>query len=76
MRLGDSRLPALACALAVTLYAVTRITNRSPGAMVTRPLGFPFGMTQDCCDLARARRNGLITRRPRASTAVPCSPQR
>ncbi len=41
MRLGDSRLPALACALAVTLYAVTRITNRSPGAMVTRPLGSP-----------------------------------
>ena len=31
MRSGDSRLPALACARAVTMSDVTRLTSRSPG---------------------------------------------
>ena len=30
--------------------------------------GAPYGMTQACYDLARLRRNGLITRRPHANT--------
>ena len=30
--------------------------------------GTPYGMTQASYDLARLRRNGLITRRPHAST--------
>jgi hypothetical protein len=68
MRFGDSRVQALAGALAVTLCAVTGITNRSLRALMTGLLGAPYGMTQASYDLARLRRNGLITRRPHAST--------
>jgi len=68
MRFGDSRVQALAGALAVTLCAVTGITNRSLRALMTGLLGTPYGMTQASYDLARLRRNGLITRRPRANT--------
>jgi hypothetical protein len=66
MRFGDSRVQALAGALAVTLCAVTGITNRSLRALMTGLLGAPYGMSQACYDLARLRRNGLITRRPHA----------
>src|ERR1035441_4698556 len=40
------------------------------GARALMPglLGAPYGMTQACYDLARLRRNGLITRRPHANT--------
>lgn len=41
MRLGDSRVQALAGALCITLCAVTGITNRSPRALTTRLLGAP-----------------------------------
>jgi hypothetical protein len=68
MRFGDSRVQALAGALAVTLCAVTGITNRSLRALMTGLLGAPYGMTQACYDLARLRRNGLLTRRPHANT--------
>jgi hypothetical protein len=68
MRFGDSRVQALAGALSVTLCAVTGITNRSLRALMTGPLGTPYGMTQASYDLARLRRNGLITRRPHANT--------
>jgi hypothetical protein len=68
MRFGDSRVQALAGALAVTLCAVTGITNRSLRALMTGLPGAPYGMTQACYDLARLRRNGLITRRPHANT--------
>jgi hypothetical protein len=68
MRFGDSRVQALAGALAVTLCAVTGITNRSLRALMTGLPGTPYGMTQASYDLARLRRNGLITRRPRANT--------
>ena len=68
MRFGDSRVQALAGALAVTLRAVTGITNRSLRALMTGLLGAPYGMTQASYDLARLRRNGLITRRPHANT--------
>jgi hypothetical protein len=68
MRFGDSRVQALAGALAVTLCAVTGITNRSLRALMTGLLGAPYGMTQASYDLARLRRNGLITRRPRSNT--------
>jgi hypothetical protein len=68
MRFGDSRVQALAGALAVTLCAVTGITNRSLRALMTGLLGTPYGMTQASYDLARLRRNGLITRRPHANT--------
>ena len=68
MRFGDSRVQALAGALCVTLCAVTGITNRSLRALMTGLLGAPYGMTQACYDLARLRRNGLITRRPHANT--------
>ena len=53
---------------AVTLCAVTGITNRSLRALMTGLLGTPYGMTQASYDLARLRRNGLITRRPHANT--------
>ena len=35
---------------------------------MTGLLGAPYSMTQACYDLARLRRNGLITRRPHANT--------
>jgi hypothetical protein len=68
MRFGDSRVQALAGALAVTLCAVTGITNRSLRALMTGLLGAPYSMTQASYDLARLCRNGLITRRPHANT--------
>ena len=68
MRFGDSRVQALAGALCVTLCAVTGITNRSLRALMTGLLGAPYGMTQASYDLARLRRNGLITRRPHSNT--------
>ena len=68
MRFGDSRVQALAGALCVTLCAVTGITNRSLRALMTGLLGAPYGMTQASYDLARLRRNDLITRRPHANT--------
>lgn len=68
MRFGDSRVQALAGALAVTLCAVTGITNRSLRALMTGLPGTPYGTTQASYDLARLRRNGLITRRPHANT--------
>ncbi len=68
MRFGDSRVQALAGALCVTLCAVTGITNRSLRALMTGLPGAPYSMAQASYDLARLRRNGLITRRPRAST--------
>ena len=54
--------------MCVTLYAVTGITNRSLRALMTGLLGAPYTMTQASYDLARLRRNGLITRRPHANT--------
>jgi hypothetical protein len=68
MRFGDSRVQALAGALCITLCAVTGITNRSLRALMTGLLGTPYGMTQACYDLARLRRNALITRRPHTNT--------
>jgi hypothetical protein len=68
MRFGDSRVQALAGALAVTLCAVTGITNRSLRALMTGLPGAPYGMTQASYDLARLRRNGLIIRRPHSNT--------
>jgi hypothetical protein len=68
MRFGDSRVQALAGALCHTLCATTGITNRSLRALMTGLLGAPYSMTQASYDLARLRRNGLITRRPHANT--------
>jgi hypothetical protein len=68
MRFGDSRVQALAGALCQTVGAVTGITNRSLRALMTGLLGTPYGMAQASYDLARLRRNGLITRRPHANT--------
>jgi hypothetical protein len=68
MRFGDSRVQALAGALSVTVCAVTGITNRSLRALMTGLLGAPYSMAQASYDLARLRRNGLITRRPHANT--------
>jgi len=68
MRFGDSRVQALAGALCVTLCAVTGITNRSLRALMTGLPGAPYSMAQASYDLARLRRNNLITRRPHAST--------
>lgn len=68
MRFGDPRVQALAGALCVTLGAVTGITNRSLRALMTGLLGAPYDMNRASYDLARLRRNGLITRRPHANT--------
>jgi hypothetical protein len=68
MRFGDSRVQALAGALCQTVGAVTGITSRSLRALMTGLPGAPCPMAQASCDLARLARNGLITRRPHAST--------
>ncbi len=68
MRFGDSRVQALAGALCVTLCAVTGITSRSLRALMTGLPGVPYSMAQASYDLARLRRNNLITRCPHAST--------
>ena len=68
MRFGDSRVQALAGALAVTVCAVTGITNRSLRALMTGLLGTAYTTNQASYDLARLARNGLITRRPHANT--------
>ena len=68
MRFGDSRVQALAGALCQTVGAVTGITNKSLRALMTGLLGAPYSMAQASYDLARLRRNGLITRRPHANT--------
>ena len=68
MRFGDSRVQALAGALCQTVCAVTGITNRSLRALMTGLPGAPYSMAQASYDLARLRRNGLITRRPHANT--------
>jgi hypothetical protein len=68
MRFGDSRVQALAGAPCQTVCAVTGITNRSLRALMTGLPGAPYPMTRAPCDLARLARNGLITRRPPAST--------
>ena len=64
MRFGDSRVQALAGALASTLCAVTGITNKSLRALMTGLLGAPYSMNQASYDLARLTRNALITRIP------------
>ena len=48
--------------------AVTGITNKSLRALMTGLLGTPYTMAQASYDLSRLARNGLITRRPHAST--------
>jgi hypothetical protein len=68
MRFGDFRVQALAGTLCATLGAATGITNRSLRALMTGLTGVPYSMTQASYDLARLARNGLITRRPHAST--------
>jgi len=68
MRFGDSRVQALAGALCHATGAVTGITSRSLRALMTGLLGTPYGTTQASYDLARLRRNGLLTRRPHCNT--------
>ena len=54
--------------MCVTVCAVTGITNRSLRALMTGLPGVPYTMTQASYDLARVTRNGLLARRPHAST--------
>jgi hypothetical protein len=68
MRFGDPRVQALAGTMAASLPAVTGITNRSLRALMTGLTGAPHSMAQASYDLARLRRNGLITRRPHTNT--------
>jgi hypothetical protein len=68
MRFGDFRVQALAGALCSSLGAAAGITNRSLRALMTGLTGAPYSMSQASYDLARLRRNGLITRRPHANT--------
>jgi hypothetical protein len=60
LRSGDPRVQALAGAL----FAVTAITNKRLRALMAGLLGTPYSMNQASYDLARLRRNGLITRIP------------
>jgi predicted transcriptional regulator len=63
LRFGDPRVQALAGALAVSLHAVTGITNKSLRALMTGLLGDSnYGMNRASYDLTRLRRNGLIVR--------------
>lgn len=62
LRFGDPRVQALAGALAVSLHAVTGITNKSLRALMTGLLDGGYSMNRASYDLTRLRRNGLITR--------------
>ncbi len=64
LRFGDPRVQALAGALANMLFAVTGITNKRLRALMAGLLGIPYSLNQASYDLARLRRNGLITRVP------------
>jgi hypothetical protein len=64
LRFGDPRVQALAGALAVSLHAVTGITNKSLRALMTGLLGGSYSMNRASYDLTRLRRKGLITRIP------------
>jgi hypothetical protein len=64
LRFGDPRVQALAGALANLLFAVTAITNKRLRALMAGLLGTPYSMNQASYDLARLRRNGLLTRVP------------
>jgi len=64
LRFGDPRVQALAGALAHSLFAVTGVTNKSLRALMTGLLGSPYSMNQASYDLARLRRNQLLTRIP------------
>ena len=68
MRFGDYRVQALAGALCSVLGAAAGITNRGLRALMTGLTGTPYTMTQPSYDLARLRRNGLISRRTHANT--------
>jgi hypothetical protein len=68
MRFGDPRVQALAGCLAVWEMAVSGITNKSLRAWMTGQLGTPCTTNQASYDLARLRRNGLITRIPHSNT--------
>ena len=68
MRFGDPRTQALAGALCSSLGAAAGITSRSLRALMTGLLGRPYSAPQASYDLARLRRNGLISRRPHANT--------
>jgi hypothetical protein len=68
LRFCEPRAQALAGSLAILGFAVTGITNKSLRAWMTGLLGKPYTMSQASYDLARLRRNGLITRRPHANT--------
>ena len=71
MRFGGFRAQAPAGALGRTPGAAAGITSKSPRALMTGLPGTPYPITQASCDLARLARNGLITRRPHASTYDP-----
>ena len=64
---------ALAGALCPSLFAVSGLTNKSLRALMTGLLGDAYSMNQASYDLARLRRNGLITRVP-ATTYTPSPP--
>ena len=71
LRFGDARVQALAGALAVTMLAVTGITNKSlralmPGLLHDAP-SHSYSMNRASYDLTRLRRNGLITRIPHSN---------
>jgi hypothetical protein len=68
LRFGDPRVQALAGSIATLGFAVTGITNKSLRAWMTGLLGEPCTMNKAGYDLARLRRNGLVTRIPRTST--------
>ncbi|MEO3863691.1 hypothetical protein [Acrocarpospora sp. B8E8] len=68
LRFGDPRVQALAGCLAVMLFAVTGITNKSLRAWMTGLLGTAYSMNQAGYDLARLRLNGLIEKIPHANT--------
>lgn len=68
LRFGDPRVQALAGALSVLTFAATGITNKSLRAWMTGLLGKPYSMNQASYDLARLRRNALLTRIEHSNT--------
>jgi hypothetical protein len=68
MRFGDPRVQALAGALLSHPGRRHRHHQQEPACPDDRTARHPYNMAQASYDLARLRRNGLITRRPHANT--------
>jgi hypothetical protein len=70
LRFGDTRVMALAGALAVSVHAVAGFTNKSLRSLVAGLLDADYTPSRMSYDLRRLRLHGIIERLPRTNTYV------